>query len=153
MNPFDRHRIFLYQNYLLYGIAFFFPLIPKLVPLLIVSFGILSVFAIAKGYSRAEMSEVSVLLVIFFLLHILGMFYTENTTRGWFNLEVKLSLLAFPLAFVGFRFITTTNFERTLRFFLWGTMIASAFCILQSSYKVLILGARYYHFITSRLFR
>ncbi|MEQ9186404.1 MAG: O-antigen ligase family protein [Cryomorphaceae bacterium] len=150
MSHFDRHKIFLYQNYLLYAIAFLIPIFPRLVPVLIVLFGGLSVFAIAKGYSRVEMSEVSILLLIFFVLHLIGMLYTENLSRGWFDIEVKLSLMAFPLAFVGFRFVNTTNFNRTLRMFLYGTLTASLYCIAQSAFKVFWLDMRYYHFITSR---
>jgi len=150
VSHFDRHRVFLYQNYLLYAIAFLIPLFPKLVPICIVLFGALSVFAIVKGYSRAEMSEVSILLLIFFGLHLLGILNTENQARGWFSIEVKLSLMAFPLAFVGFRFVNTTNFNRTLRMFLYGTIAASLVCLAQSSYKVFWLGEKYYHFITTR---
>jgi len=150
MSFFDRHRIFLYQHYLLYAIVFLIPIYPRIVPLFIVLFGGLSIFAMVKGYSRAEMSEVSILLLMFFFLHLIGMFYTENTTRGWFDVEVKLSLMAFPLVFVGFRFVNTTNFNRTLRMFLYGTVTATLYCIAQSAYKVFWLDMKYFHFITSR---
>lgn len=145
-----RHNIFVYQNYLLYAITFFIPLFPKIVPLFIILFGALSLFAIVKGYSRAEMSEVSVLLIIFYGLHVSGLIFTENLDRGFFDLEVKLSLLVFPLVFVGFKFLNTTNFNNTLRLFLYGTMAQALISLAQSSYKVLIMDMPYYHFLTSR---
>ena len=39
MTLLDRHKVFLSQNYLLYAIAFFIPLIPRLVPVFIVLLG------------------------------------------------------------------------------------------------------------------
>jgi O-antigen ligase len=147
---FDRHKVFLYQNYLLYAIAFFIPLFPRLVPPLILAFGFLSLFAIFKGFSRVQMGEVPTIMLFLFLIYLLGMIYTENTARGWFNVEVKLSLLAFPLAFFGFKFVNKTNYNRTLKAFLWGTVLAVSFCYLQSAYKVFYLDYAYYHFVTSR---
>jgi len=146
----ERHRIFLYQNYLLYAIAFFIPLFPKIVPVLIIAFGVLSGYAIAKKYSRVEMSEISILMILFYLLHGVGLIYTENLPRGWFDMEVKLSLLAFPIAFVGFKFVNTTNFTQTLRMFMYGSLAAAAFCLAQSLIKVTVMDMGYYHLLTSR---
>lgn len=146
----DRYRVFLYQNYLLYAIALFIPLFPRLVPPLILILGLLSLFTIFKGFSSLQMGEVPMVLLFLFFVFLLGMTYTENTDRGWFNVEVKLSLLAFPLAFFGFKFLNTTNYNRTLKAFLIGTILAVTYCYLQSAYKVFWLDYPYYHFVTSR---
>jgi len=146
----DRHRVFLYQNYLLYAIAFFIPLFPRLVPLFIILLGGLSVFAIFKKYSRVHLGEVSSLMVLLFALHLLGLTFSENIDRGWFDIEVKLSLIAFPLAFVGFRFVRETNFQRLISMFVYGTIAASIYCLLSSSYQVFVNDQAYYHFMTSR---
>lgn len=39
----------------------------------------------------------AMLFISVYLVHLIGMFYTENRPNGWQNLEVKLSLLVFPL--------------------------------------------------------
>ena len=150
MKLLDRHRVFLYQNYLLYAIAFFIPLIPRLVPLFIILLGGLSVFAIFKKYSRVHLGEVSTLMILLFALHLLGLTFSENIERGWFDIEVKLSLIAFPLAFVGFRFVRETNFQRLISMFVYGTIAASIYCLLSSSYQVFVYDQAYYHFMTSR---
>lgn len=150
MSWLNRHNVFLAQNYFLYAIAFLIPLYPKAVPPLILLFGICSVLAILKKYSRVEMGEVAILMLLFYGLHLIGMLYTENLERGWFDLEVKLSLVAFPLAFVGFRFLRATNYKRTLRMFVYGTVSASLMCLIQSAYKYYVLDLPYYHFLTSR---
>lgn len=146
----ERHRIFLYQNYLLYAIAFLLPCAPRLTPMLILGFGVLSIYAIVRGYSRVQMTEVGVFFILFFCLHLLGMTFTENQSRGWFDLQVKLSLIAFPIMFIGFKFLNKTNFDNTLRAFLYGTLAAGIFCLAQSAYSVLIEGKAYYYFLTSR---
>ena len=150
MNWLDRHRVFLYQNYLLYAIAFFIPLVPRLVPLCIILLGGLSIFAIIKKYSRVNLGEISTLMILFFGLHLTGLTYSENLDRGWFDIEVKLSLFAFPFAFVGFRFVRETNFKRIIMMFVYGTSMASLYCLVMSSYKYFVLDLPYYHFITTR---
>ena len=77
MTLLDRHKVFLSQNYLLYAIAFFIPLIPRLVPVFIVLLGALSIFAIVKKYSRVNLGEVSTLMILLFLLHIIGLTYSK----------------------------------------------------------------------------
>lgn len=146
----DRHKVFLFQNYLLYAIAFFIPLLPRLVPVFIILLGGLSIFAIIKKYSRVNLGEISSLMILLFLLHLLGLTYSENLDRGWFDIEVKLSLFAFPVAFVGFRFVRETNFKRVIMMFVYGTSFASLFCLATSSYKYFVLDLPYYHFITTR---
>ena len=146
----DRHKVFLFQNYLLYAIAFFIPLLPRLVPVFIILLGGLSIFAIIKKYSRVNLGEISTLMILLFFLHLLGLAYSENLDRGWFDIEVKLSLFAFPVAFVGFRFVRETNFKRVVLMFIYGTSFASLFCLAASSYKYFVLDLPYYHFITTR---
>ena len=58
-------QVFKIQHYVLYAIAFFIPLLPGAVPPLIISFGVLSVYNILMGYRRAQMKEVSILLLAF----------------------------------------------------------------------------------------
>lgn len=36
----------------------------------------------------------------FYLLHFIGMIFTHNSQTGWFDLQVKASLIVFPLLFV-----------------------------------------------------
>ena len=56
------------------------------------------------------------LFAIYYLLHIAGMAWTENTSAGLFDLEVKMALLVFPVALYFFpsRFITSALLRKTL---------------------------------------
>lgn len=42
-------------------------------------------------------NKLALLFIALYGMHLLGMLYTQNTHSGWFDLEVKFSLLAFPL--------------------------------------------------------
>tara|TARA_B110000046_G_C13026363_1_gene414334 strand:+ start:6314 stop:7576 length:1263 start_codon:yes stop_codon:yes gene_type:complete len=149
-------RIYLYQNYFLYVIALLLPVFPKLLPFFIVLFGLLSIVNIIKGYNKAELGEVSILLIILYVLHVFGMFTTENVDRGLFDLEVKLSLLAIPLSFIGFRFLTTTAFNNILKLFMLGTISNGLICLVYATYNYffsdLLPGRHAYYFFFSGYF-
>lgn len=142
--------MFMIQHYVLYAIAFFIPLFPRAVPPLIIAFGILSIYNILMGYRRAHMKEVSILLLAFFCLQLIGMAYTENLSRGWFSIQVQLSLFAFPISFIGFGMLNKYAYRMVLKAFLIGSIIAAIYCAMQSAYKVLILDYKYYHFLGHR---
>jgi len=42
-------------------------------------------------------NKLSLLFITFYVLHIIGLLYTQNTSSGLFEIQVKLSLLIFPL--------------------------------------------------------
>ena len=95
----NAQSILKFQNWSLMAISFCIPLVPKLVPVLLFIFASLSITALIKGYRRVEITEVGILLIGLYVLHVIGMLFTENVDRGLFDLEVKLSLLALPISF------------------------------------------------------
>src|SRR5690349_3781612 len=52
-----------------------------------------------KLFTKQKASGSLVTILVFYLLHAVGFFYTTNIQESFFNLEVKLSLLIFPLIF------------------------------------------------------
>lgn len=52
-----------------------------------------------KSHSRPFYSSLWTILVLFYLLHLVGMIYTKNIKSGWFDLEVKLSIIILPVIF------------------------------------------------------
>lgn len=146
----EQQKIRDYQNYMAYAIAFFIPVFPVLNNLFIACFLILGLISLAKGYAQFRLTSVSVIMLSLYALHLVGLLYTSNMERGLFDIEVKLSLMIFPIAFLGYSGTTQENYRATLRMFLLGTLTAAAFCLIQSAYKVLILDYGYWHFLTSR---
>ncbi len=79
-------------------IAFFLP-IARLVPMFIV---VMFLNWLIEGdfknkFRRILTNKFALLFISFYLLHIVGLIFTENMDSGLFDLQVKLSLLIFPL--------------------------------------------------------
>jgi len=86
------------------GIAFMLPVWGKLIPTIIVIF-ILN-WLLSGDYIKTLPALFSVksrrntlLFAGIYILYVIGLLYTSNFSYAWFDLEVKLSLLIFPLVF------------------------------------------------------
>jgi len=70
------------------------------------------------------------ILASLFILHILGMAYTENTQKGLDELRIKLPLLILPLVLFSSPPITAKEFKLIFRFFFLGVFLSSIYCYL-----------------------
>lgn len=87
------------------GIAFCLPVTKHGVPLLIAMLVLLRLwqyFIGEKGSVKASraLKIFGILCISYYLLHIVGMAWTEDLASGWDELEYKLSFLVIPLLFV-----------------------------------------------------
>ena len=100
-----RHRIHQQILYLsCIALAFFLALAPRLLPLLIMVMGInwlvSGIWLKTIPRLRSEKWRIQTLLfAALYLLYLAGMLYSTDFNYGWFDLQVKLSLLIFPLIF------------------------------------------------------
>jgi O-antigen ligase len=86
--------------YLSLLIAFFLP-IARFVPIVII---LLFLNWVVEGDFKTKFkaflsSKLALLFCFFYLLHLIGLLYTENMKSGIFDVQVKLSLLVFPLIY------------------------------------------------------
>ncbi|HEY0030062.1 MAG TPA: O-antigen ligase family protein [Bacteroidia bacterium] len=84
--------------YLALLIAFCLPL-ARLTPIFIV---LMLLNWSAEGDLKAKMravlkNKLAIIFVLFFLMHLVGLIYTSNMDAGLFDVQVKLSLLIFPI--------------------------------------------------------
>ncbi|TAL56972.1 MAG: hypothetical protein EPN85_14655 [Bacteroidetes bacterium] len=86
-------------------------------------------------------SKIGILPVLFYFLHVIGMFYTSNQPEGRFDLEVKLSLFLFPLLMFG----SASFIKEKLHSFLW-CFVISNFVSSLISFVVVIpkISSQYY---------
>lgn len=82
-------------------------------------------------------NRLALLFIAFFLIHVVGLAYTENMDSGLFDLQVKFSLLIFPIIFVSRPF----NREQIKNMF-WAFVIGSIVCSF-----ILLTRAVYTYFI------
>jgi O-antigen ligase len=91
-------------RYCLLGIVFLMPVygrfIPPLIALLVLNWIVEGRFKYKFNMIRSEGIRMQTLLFgLIYLLYIAGLIYTSDFTYGFFDLQVKVSLLIFPLVF------------------------------------------------------
>lgn len=78
--------------------------------------------------------------ICFYLLHVLGMLYSDNFANGSFELQKKLSLLVFPLIIATSRSMKTEQITNILRSFLLATLAATIICLGYAIYRTDIVA-------------
>lgn len=68
--------------------------------------------------------------VLFYSIHILGYFISSNKSAALFDLEVKLSLLIFPIVFLTANTLYKKYGKLILKFFIAGIIVASMISII-----------------------
>jgi len=64
------------------------------------------------------------IFVSIYIMHLVGMLYTENLNRGFADLEQKLSLFLFPVLFGSVQGFTSTQYRRVFWAFAAGMLVA-----------------------------
>ncbi len=72
--------------------------------------------------------------ILFYLLHIIGLAYSNNIDSAFFNLQVKLSLLIFPVLFFGSNYLYKANYKIFLLSFVTGCFIISSIYLSRAFY-------------------
>jgi len=122
------------------GIAFCLPVTKQGVPLLIAMLVLLRIwqyFIGDKGAIQASkpLRIFGILCISYYLLHIIGMAWTEDIASGWDELEYKLSFLVIPLLFV-FRVPYKDKFLRLVSLsYVGGTICFMAYALIRASLR------------------
>jgi len=117
------------------------PLYKRIVPYIIVAWGI--TWVLEMGFNRRFMNyrlPGVILLIVFYFIHISGLIHTENINAGLFDLEVKATLLIFPLLFIGVNCLYKKKMSLILSGFVMGNCLASLICLVIASYNYIFLG-------------
>ncbi len=128
------------NNILFYSsllIAFLMPLSHKITVYAIMLFvlsWLLSGQWLHNGKSAIK-NPVFIILVTFFLLHLVGLLFSSNMHAGWFDIEVKLSMILFPLVFFLSDFLTEQKRKTILLTFVAGTALGMFICVGAAFYE------------------
>jgi O-antigen ligase len=87
-------------------------------------------------------------LMLFFLAHLTGMTYSENSGFGWMDIGTKLSFFIFPV--LAFFYPIKTNLDRFAWFFIRGALVAIVVSLIFAAYNYYNRGFIAY-FFDSRL--
>lgn len=128
MFPAHWHRyIFLFG---IIGLAsgMLFGTVPTSIPqIILVSNWLLEKQFVSK-WQQLKTNKIFWVLASFFLLHLVGMFYTENTQQGLNDLRNKLPLVILPLVLFSTKPLNSKEFRLLFAFFFLSVMVSSACC-------------------------
>jgi O-antigen ligase len=94
---------------------------------------------------RSKFTRVLVAILLFYFLHVFAFFYTSNIQESFFNLEIKLSMLVFPLIFYSGRY-TWQQMKFFVTSFVLGCLACCAACLLRAGYLSLAEGKNYFFY-------
>ena len=78
------------------------------------------------------------LILLFFITHIIGIFYSTNKDIATFDIEIKLSLFIFPLLFLFISNLAQNKYNIILNIYFSAASFFSIFLISRLVYKLLI---------------
>jgi len=138
-----REKIYRFGIYIFYLSVFLMPIrVRFFTPLVIIS---ALMILIGKGF-RIQMSYfpfaglfLAFSSVAYYMLHVIGMLWTENVKSGIFDLQVKLSFIAFPVFFLLWA-PDEKHITNALRLFVAGCLIMSVFYIAYGFFLMREMG-------------
>ncbi len=80
-------------------------------------------FFVPKRTFKSNLKEIIIFTGIY-IFHIIAMLYTTDVPAGFVDLESKLSLLLFPILLGSVQPISKLAYQRILKFFVFGTVVA-----------------------------
>ncbi len=131
-------------------LIFMFPLHFKFAPILI---SILLVCATARLFiskQRVHISRAHVFLFLFYIFLIIGLYWTENIKTGIFDLEVKASLIIFPILFSLIKY-NKNEFPRLIRALVYGVLTFFVIGVFFASKTYIQRGDGLHYFLYARL--
>jgi len=109
-------------------------------PILIVLFAVTSIaHGIINKSFQITNKKVFIAGIAFFLIHLISVIYSEHKDVAWFDIEVKLSLLVFPLLFSIKNKYITKNSKYIFITFSTLTIIANIYLLSTSIYNTEII--------------
>lgn len=142
-------------------LAFFIPLFPNILPILIVLIALnwlIFVPNFSNSFGVIKDNKGLQLMILLYIFHVIGLTYTSNYYFASEILETKFSFLIIPLTFAAYLYVIKTNFYKYLKFFIYGCLAYSLFCfgyacyaffkpVYTDLYGVLYnLGANYFYY-------
>lgn len=131
--------------FLLCWIAFTLPLGIGINSVGIILFAVSVLFRLGIVGIYGNMRMLHLLFIAFYLLHVVGMLYTDNAAVGGFDLEKKLALIIFPI-FLGAIKLAKKQVNIILLAFVASCFIMVSFMFLEAGIKYYLLDTNAYFF-------
>jgi len=126
--------------YLTLPVAFFLPLarcVPIFIILLVLNWLIEGDFK--QKFKHIATTRFGILFCLFFLLHLVGLLYSDNIDSGMFDVQVKLSLIIFPVIYAG-RPLQNSQLKFVFLSLLSGSLICSFILLARATSIYMVSG-------------
>ena len=142
---------FLYTGAL---VAFLIPLSHRITVYAIALFFLFWLFSgeWISSFKTSLRRPVFIIGLSFFLIHLIGLIYTSNKSSGWFDIEVKLSLLFFLLIFGLSGSLLKEKAKYLLYAFAGGTFVAIVACFGIAFYNYYARGLNTFSYMEFSVF-
>ena len=87
------------------------------------------IFELLKNKISFNKNLPNILLVVLYFLHVISLFYSKNTDVALFDLQVKLSLVIFPIIFLFIKDTILFNRKKIAEIFVFSSIIISILLI------------------------
>jgi hypothetical protein len=81
-------------------------------------------------WQRLKSTKIFLLLISFYILHLIGMLYTSNINNGLDDLRNKAPMLVLPILFFSTAPLTQKEFKLLFHFFFLSVVISSVYCFI-----------------------
>lgn len=129
------------------------PIFVRVVPIFI---GLFALFNIIDGLVnktfRFQYPLIFWVGILFYLIHVVSVFYSKDFDAAWFDISVKLSFLVFPLAFLFQNPKVLEQKKKVLISFVYGSLISSVIMLVLAFYKYEDLGSAAFYYVELALF-
>lgn len=130
MLPAPWHRYIFLLGLIGLASGMMFGTVPTSIPQIILATNWLLEKDFTLKWQRLRSNKVFWILTSLFLLHVVGMTYTENTQRGLDDLRNKIPLLTLPLILFSTIPLTKKEFKLLFAFFYTAVIISSVCCFM-----------------------
>ncbi len=141
-------KIKVVRSYLVLLIAFLIPFNPKLLSVVI---GVSLVLWLLEGdfanrFKSIKSNFGALFLMAFFLFHVIGLLWSVNMDYGSFDVQVKLSMLVFPLMLLSESLPGNLTLKKIVIFFAAGCLTALVICFSRSFWFWFSDGHNYFFY-------
>lgn len=122
--------------YLALLLAFWMPLYKDFLPYIIWLWGISWILEgnFKKKFSNLNNKNVLLLLLLFYIFHVISLAYSNNFKVGLFDIQVKFSIFLFPILLAGSNYLYKKNYKKIFFSFVFGNIVASLICLIVAFY-------------------
>lgn len=124
------------NNFLIYlfafSISFFVKALPTIIVILVVS---LTIQTIISGKIHLRLNLAQIIIIGLYLFYVIGFLWSTDREAALFALEVKLSLIVFPIIIAVNSDFFLRNTHKILRFFVLGIIFSSLLCLLTAIWE------------------